>query len=61
MNTRKVTAYAMIAALVGVFGLSAWLASAGRFLEAIALVGVVTTLGWFLARILNQSDKSSDS
>lgn len=57
---RKVIAYSAVVALIGMFGLSGWLASDGRFLEAIALVGVTTTLGWFLARIVNRANDTPD-
>lgn len=57
---RKMIAYAILAGLIGVFAFSGWLASQGRFLEAITLVGVVTTLGWFLARNLNRNSEPQD-
>lgn len=60
LEKRKLISYAILAGLVGVFALSGWLASQGRFLEAITLVGVVTTLGWFLARILNRNAEPED-
>ncbi|NQV45961.1 MAG: hypothetical protein HQ501_13705 [Rhodospirillales bacterium] len=54
MPREKVFAYAVIGALMGAFGLTAWLASESRFLEAISVMGVATTLAWFVTRALNR-------
>ena len=57
MNNRKIIAYAIIVLLIAVFGLSAWLASDSRFIEAISLVGVATTFGWFATRMIPPPDE----
>ena len=56
MNKRKILAYVIMASLLGVFGLSAWLASQSRYFEAIAVVGVATTVGWFATRVISHND-----
>jgi len=56
MSRKKVFVYAIIAALFGVFVLTAWLASQGRFLEAVSLLGVATTLAWFVTRSMDRDN-----
>ncbi len=53
MDHKKIIAYVITAAMLGVFALSAWLASDGRFLEAVSVVGVATTLAWFATRMIS--------
>ncbi len=63
MKKRKIIAYISIAILIAVFGLSTWLASNGQFFEAIAVVGVATTLGWFaipMVSVKNEDKESSE-
>lgn len=54
VSRKKVFVYGVIVALLGVFGLGAWLASEGRFLEAISVLGVATTLAWFVVRSMDR-------
>ncbi len=61
MSRQKVFIYAVIAALLGAFVLAAWLASYGRFLEAVSVVGVSTTMAWFVARAINRDDDGGDN
>lgn len=56
MTRQNVFIYAVIVALLGAFALAAWLASNSRFLEAVSVVGVATTLAWFVARAINKDD-----
>lgn len=53
MTKKQIIAYSIIALLLCVFGLAAWLASEGRFLEAVSVVGVATTLAWFAGRMIS--------
>jgi len=54
MSRKKVFVYAVVAALLATFAFAAWLASDARFLEAISLLGVATTLAWFTTRALDR-------
>ncbi len=56
VSRKKVFVYIVSAALIVVFGFAAWLASQGRFLEAIALSGVATTLAWFVTQAIGRDD-----
>jgi len=53
MPRQHVFVYLVIAALLGAFGFAVWLASEGRFLEGVSVIGVAATLAWFAVRVLH--------